>query len=121
MAEVERTKFVKTFVHPSDDFEVTDDEGTVYHPHAGEWVRFRSDIPWEVVRMREGITNAEYHTALVHVFQRQIRDWNWTDDDGQPLPKPGEDGFEDALWSLGAEERAYLRAHFWDSSKAGEA
>ena len=120
MAEVERTKFVQTFVHPSDDFEVTDDEGTVYHPHAGEWVRFRSDMPWEIVRMPETMPNREYCPAIVRILSRQIRDWNWTDDDGQALPKPGEPGFDDAMWAMGQEERGYLRNHCWDSSKAGE-
>ena len=120
MAEVERTKFVKTFLHPSDDFEVTDDEGTVYHPHAGEWVRFRSDMPWEIVRMPETMPNREYCPAIVRILSRQIRDWTWTDDDGQALPKPGELGFEDALWAMGQEERGYLRNHCWDSAKAGE-
>ena len=115
-----RTKFIKTFVHECDDFVITDD-GTEYYPHADEWVRFRCDLPWLELRINTDLPAADFGTRVVQVLKRQIRDWNWTDDDEVPLPAPGGPGFEDALWSLSGDEKNYLRNHMWEPADLGEA
>jgi hypothetical protein len=124
MAKKKRTKYVRTFTHPCDDFTITDDDGNEYYPHAGESVTFRSDLPWRLVALPDpGDSPRNYCEALIAVLRRQIRGWDWTDDDGEPLPRPAEDyaGFVEALWHVSAEEREYLKDRCWDSSKLGEA
>ena len=121
MAKAKRTKYVKTILVNCDDFEITDDEGAKYHPHAGEWIKFRSDMPWDVVRLEVGMTNAEYCPALVRILKRQIRDWNWTDDEDRPLPKPDDEAaFEAILWQLSDDEYSYLSSRCWGRDQ-GEA
>ena len=126
--EVQRTKYVRSFEHPCDDFVLNDDKGNEYHPHAGESVRFRADFPWELMRLMNpddiaGMSGLEYAGRVVRLLQRQIVAWDWTDDAGKHWPSPDDDpeGFADALWWLGDEERNYLRLHCWDSSRLGEA
>jgi hypothetical protein len=121
--ERQRTKYVPSFVHTCDDFEIIGEDGTVYYPHAGEWVRFRSDLPWRLARLDSGMPNLEYAEMVVDLLRRQVLDWNWTGDDGQPLPKPDDDprGFTSALWDLGEEERIYLRRFYWGRTSLGEA
>jgi hypothetical protein len=116
--ERQRTKHVPSFVHSCDDFMITGEDGTVYYPHVGEWVRFRSDLPWRIMRLDPDLPNWEYAETLIDVLNRQILDWNWTGDDGELLPTPKEDpeGFVATLWDLGEEERGYLRSHCWDSA-----
>ncbi len=106
-------KFIPTFVQASDDLVVKDDEGIEHHPHAGEWVRFRRDVPWRMVRIAPDMPNSEYCPLIIGLLTRQIIDWNWTGDDGQPLPQPGDSAFVDRLWDLGDYEREWLRANCW--------
>ena len=98
MAKVERTKFTPSLVVKSDDLVVQDDEGTEYHPHAGEWVRLRRSVSLRSVRVAQLAqgTSAEdvasyaaLIEALIGILQRQILDWNWTDENSEPMPKPG--------------------------------
>lgn len=121
--ERQRTKYVPSFVQLCDDFEIVGEDGTKYYPHAGEWVKFRSDLPWRSARLDPGMSNLEYAETVISVLVRQVLDWNWTGDDGQPLPRPEDDpaAFESALWDLGGKERGYLREHWWDSASLGEA
>ena len=121
--ERQRTKYVPSFEHPCDDFEITATDGTVYYPHVGEWVRFRADLPWRLMRLDPEMPNLEYAEAVIGILNRQVLDWSWTGDDGLPLPRPGDDpvGFLDALWDMGVEERGYLRARCWESANLGEA
>lgn len=109
-------KFIPTFTVQSDDLAVTDDEGVEHHPHAGEWVKFRRDMPWRLVRLSPDMPDAEYTQTVIDVLVRQIRDWSWTGEDGQPLPRP-EDGrpFVECLWDLANYERVWLRDHCWQA------
>lgn len=115
-----KTKYVPTFKHLCDDFVIKDPEGNEYYPHADEWVVFRTDLPWGLVRP---VPDDQFAQNLLDVLIRQIRDWNWTDEDGNPYPKPKEDptGFAWALIDLSGNERLYLRDHCWEQAKLGEA
>jgi hypothetical protein len=112
---------------PSDDFTVeAGDE--VYHPHAGEWVEMSTRTTVKETRALrrflqfasemqalEGEPNAgaeflrvldeEFDTLTAGLASR-VRDWNWTDDHGQELPKP--DGTSTPFENLSAEELFYL-------------
>jgi hypothetical protein len=144
MAKKKRTKYVPTFVHECDDFVLADGDGNEFYPHAGETVTFRQDlpwrlmtIPWRLMTISADMENEAYMLAVIRVLKRQIRDWTWTDDEGEPLPSPAKEpagitdegepwpsdpeGFDDALWDISAIEREYLRAHCWDSARLGEA
>ena len=115
-----RTKYVPSFEHRCDDFVITEENGTEHYPHAGEWIRFRSELPWAAIRIvPDEMTTREYYEAMIRVLARQILDWNWTDDRERSLPKPadGQEEFEQALWDLTSEERGYLYTHCWESSK----
>ena len=125
MADVERTKFVPSLVVKSDDLVVQDDEGTEYHPHAGEWVRLRRSVSLRSVRVAQLAqrTSAEdvasyaaLIEALIGILKRQILDWNWTDENSEPMPKPGAPGFEEALWDLENYELNWLQSHLADGA-----
>ena len=115
-----RTKYVPSFEHYCDDFMIAEEDGTEHYPHAGEWIRFRSELPWAAIRIiADEMPTREYYEAMIRVLARQIVDWNWTDDRERPMPRPGDDAiaFERALWDLTSEERGYLYTHCWESSK----
>jgi len=112
----ERAVYVPTFEVSSDDLVITDPDGNEYHPHAGEWVRFRQDLPWRLTQISVDMPNDEYCRAVIAVLVRQIRDWTWTAEDGTRLPKPGQEGFEAALWDLAPHERNWLRDNCWQRS-----
>lgn len=58
---------------------------------------------------------------LVRVMARQILDWNWTDEWGDPLPRPhAGEAFVEALWDLDDEELAWLQAHMTDGANASK-
>jgi len=118
-----RTKHVATFEHPCDDFTITDDEGNEYHPHAEETVTFRRDMPFGILTIHGGMTNTEYAKAVLDILVRQIMDWDWTDDYGDPYPKPRDDpqGFVKALIDISDDERWYLRNNCWQEAALGEA
>ena len=130
-----RTKFVRTFVHPCDDFTITDDEGNVYYPHLGETVTFRCDLPWEMINADEGQNGIESFMLLLNVLLRQIRDWTWTDDDNVLRVTPTGDpnapdstqstmelakAFTSELIDLSPEERGYLYSNCWKKANLGE-
>jgi len=111
----EMTKYIpRTDPVSSDDFTITDDAGTEYHPHEGEWVVFRRDLPWRATRLRADLTNAVFARQVVKVLARQILDWNWTDDYDETLPNPSDrTAFVESLWDLSDRERDYLLDKMW--------
>ena len=50
---------------------------------ADSWVKIRKPT---VAEARELLGNAEPGAK----FRQVVLDWNWVDDDGNPLPKPGD-------------------------------
>ncbi len=81
---------------PSDDLTVLIDE-TAYHPHAGEHVDYIRGIPWgyhRVVRASVDIDTKDAKEVmtswsnLVGILPDCIVGWNWTDNNGEPLPQP---------------------------------
>ena len=125
MAEVERTKFVPSLVVKSDDLVVQDDEGTEYHPHAGEWVRLRRSVSLRSVRVaqlaqetseEDAASYAAVVESLIGILKRQILDWNWTDENSEPMPQPGVPEFEEALWDLENYELNWLQSHLADGA-----
>ena len=121
--EVGRSKYVRSFEHPCDDFVIVDGEGNEYHPHAGESVRFRSAMLWALMRIRADLPGLEYAQRVVGALRHQILWWDWTDDAGKLWPSPDTDpeGFAEVLWYISDDERNYLRMHCWDSARLGEA
>ena len=113
---MEQSKYVPSFVLQCDDFVRLDEDGNEHHIHAGEWVRFRADLPWRLAKLADESTGYERFRQAIRVLMRQVLDWNWTGDDGQPLPKPGDDEFEDALWDLGGDERDWLANNCWEAA-----
>jgi len=125
MAEVERTKFVPSLVVKSDDLVIQDDEGTEYHPHAGEWVRLRRSVSLRSVRVaqlaqetseEDAASYAAVVESLIGILKRQILDWNWTDENSEPMPQPGVPEFEEALWDLENYELNWLQSHLADGA-----
>lgn len=105
---------------PSDDCDVTID-GTVYHPHAGEWLRvvpihragdsevfFRINQLETVIKAskgdpdemekRAGALKAQVD-ALANFCKGRVQAWNWTDVlTGEPLPAPSVEAFKALTW-----------------------
>ncbi len=123
-------KYVPSITVPSDDLIVVDDEGNEHKPHEGEWVRFKKRLPYALVRLvwgNEDLSDLEADERfrrrmargeeIVQALQRQIVDWNWTDEHGQPLPKPDErELFLDALRWLSPDEVTWLMGHVMDGA-----
>jgi hypothetical protein len=119
-----RKKFVRVTERiPSDDYvvkdgdgnEILDEEGNAYHPHAGEWIVLRRDVSGRIFDLSQDMTNAEYFETMLRILTRQVRDWSWTNDDDEPLPKPTDkQAFRDALVDLGGDERGYLMSKVYD-------
>jgi len=42
----------------------------------------------------EGSTQLEFHAKIVAM---KVTDWNWADENDDPLPHPSEEGFENSL------------------------
>lgn len=102
--------------------------GETYYPHAGEWIEARStqkvgDLKaykqyaalMIEIQMIEGDEDADMKTfdlltehfdEFTGLLASRIRDWNWTDDDDQPLPKP--DGTSAPFEQISFEELLYL-------------
>jgi hypothetical protein len=116
VAKAKRKKYVRVTERiPSDDYTVKDDEGNEYHPHAGEWIVLRRDVSGRIFNLNTEMTNAEYFDTMLRILTRQVRDWSWTNDDEEPLPKPGDrQAFRDALMDLGGDERGYLMSKVYD-------
>lgn len=132
------SKYVPEFTVPADDLVVVDEDGNEHHPHEGEWVRFRKGVPMSIMRLvasaaqieevpdgapdalREAaaIEYARVSEGIVKALARQIRDWNWTDEDYQPLPRPVADheAFVETLWNLDDYELAWLQEHLTDGA-----
>jgi hypothetical protein len=60
---------------------------------SGSWVKFSTVKVGEVRGLRkanedEGVDPFEAGLALI---QKHLMDWNWVDDEGQPLPNPQQD------------------------------
>lgn len=114
---VEQTKFVPSFWADCDDLVVRDDDGNEYHPHAGERVRFRADLPWLITLLRADMPNTEYVAGVLEVLKRQVLEWTWTGEDGEPLPQPDDPGFERVLMNLGSWERQWLLDNCWQAAR----
>jgi len=136
MAEKTR-KFVPSVLVPSDDLVVVDDESNEQQPHAGEWVRFRKGVPLSIMRamtgatalseLGEGMTPEQAGDAqalltdLIDAIAHQILDWNWTDEDWQPYPRPADHAaFVDVLWQLEDYEMRWLQSHLADGAKVAK-
>ena len=133
MADRER-KYVPSIVVPSDDLVIVDDEGKEHRPHAGEWVRFRKGMPLSIMRamtgaaelanIGENMTPGQAGDAqalladLIDAIAQQILDWNWTDADWQPHPRPADAAaFREVLWRLEDYEMKWLQSHLADGAK----
>lgn len=104
---------------PSDDFTVTV-EGVEYHPHEGEWVEIRptmsvksmkrinqlmamqyaadsidGDEDEKNIRMIELMTG--YFDDITEAIETRVIGWNWTDNDGEPMPQPSAPGWIDVI------------------------
>ena len=99
---------IPTRTVPSDDCviyigrEVSDDgtvinQGKAYKLHEGEWVKViplisvRQFIAWNKLRasLSKDTDRIEQGLdALCRELSNKILDWNWTDFEGNPLPKP---------------------------------
>lgn len=113
---------------PSDDCEVTI-AGVTYNPHEGEYVEVVGSASiaelkslWAFDRISvelqaiqgdpdeyEKTTKRldEYYDDLCAWIARRVVDWDWTDDQGHPLPKP--DGSLKPIQALRSDEIYYLR------------
>lgn len=116
---------------PSDDCIVTVD-GQEYDPHVGEWIEATKKVSPSDIRLMtelgtlgvklqalEGEEGASDHqlammdeslvTAL-DVIADRIADWNWTDEHGNPYPRPSTEraAFRAALPRLSMDEVYYL-------------
>jgi len=130
-------KFVPSIVVPSDDLVVIDDDGNEQQPHAGEWVKFRKGVPLSIMRalvqvseLSEMGADATIEQAreakallsdLVDAIAHQVLDWNWTDENWEPYPRP-KDGaaFIEVLWKLDDPSMAWLRSHLSDGAKVAK-
>ena len=55
------------------------------------------------------------------MLTRQILDWNWTDEWGDPHPRPSDrDAFVEVLWDLDDVELAWLQEHHTDGATASK-
>ena len=117
---------------PSDDFVLTV-AGTEYHPHAGEWVEFRPQVPVGLLRAANrirGINTAldelkddtgaivganmararavwdGHYADLCDFLAQCVTAWDWTDDSGCPFSPP--DGTDGPLNVLSDDELYYL-------------
>ena len=72
------------------------DEGKSYNVHKGEWVKVipllsvRQWIAWNKImsNISEPEKLEEALDAICQGFSEKVTDWNWTDNEGNPLPKP---------------------------------
>lgn len=64
----------------------------------------------------------ELSEELIRVLVRQILDWDWTDEWGDPLPRPETDreAFVEALWDLDDAELTWLQEHYTDGATASK-
>lgn len=103
--------------------------GATYTPHEGEWVDVVGSASiaelkslWAFDRVSVELQELEgspdesklvakrldqYYDDLAAWIARRVVDWNWTDDQGHPLPKP--DGTIGPIQALRGDEIYYLR------------
>lgn len=100
----------------ADDLVVTVD-GEEYRPHAGEMVRLCGPRPgwWFLealarLQASDGTVTSELLEALAGV----VCEWDWTDDEGQPLPPPS----ADVLRRLSIPEVMWLAQTYMTGSEA---
>lgn len=107
----------------SDNFEFEQD-GVIYHTHAGEWVEFRGGDPMRVgdwfdaVKLQEAATGAEsgppttageVAATFANTLRGLVADivaWNWTNSAGEPYPSPPT---YDVLLTLEMDEITWLK------------
>jgi len=123
-------KYVPSIKVPSDDFVITDEEDAEHRPHEGEWVRFKRQLPYAMVKLIWGSQDLanlddderfrlrmDRGEEIVQALARQILDWSWTDEHGEPLPKPSERKlFLDILRWLSPDEVSWLMGHVMDGA-----
>lgn len=95
----------------SDDLVIYED-GEEYYPHRGEWVQVRGGMSWRMMKAAtrfqrfQGMNTAEVDESeleeIVHAYDQLLQmivsklvGWNWTDDQGEPLPEPSPEILED--------------------------
>lgn len=115
-----KNKRVPTVTIPSDDL-LINVNGEEFYPHTGESVTFKRKMtPRDLMVMADvaGIQDKYkdrpleaaqvLYGTLCPLLSKRIDDWDWTDDDGKPYPKPSEDDFVETLYDLALEEINYL-------------
>jgi hypothetical protein len=133
-------KYIPSFVVRDEDAPMilVDEEGNEHKPHEGEWVRFRVSVPMAVMRLstmasqvgdlgddasEEEVANAvqEYGQitdGLIDALQRQILNWNWTDQHWKKYPTPADRvAFRKVLEDLEDYEVGWLMEHMSDGAK----
>lgn len=71
----------------------------------GSYVEFKSPKVYEIRAVQSAETGKDYDLLLAMV-RNNIVDWNWSDEDDEPLPLPGSD--MGAVGDLMADEVVYL-------------
>lgn len=110
----------------ADDFLVESDDGEMYPPRAGEWIRLAKRVPMKLLRIAGRLDRLQdsedtrvsdieaLFDALLRTLSPLIIDWNWSDRNAEPnaegeyprLPTPAED--PEILWELDEEEVLWI-------------
>ena len=109
-----RKRKIQTYVVNASDFTVEAEDGEQFAPYEGEVV-LRRDYPWRSTRLSPEMLWFDYCAEVIRILKRQIVDWTLTED-GEPLPKPGSDEFNDLLWDMDDDFRNWLQAKIADRS-----
>lgn len=82
---------------------------------AGSWVKLRKLSLGQVSEFQamaeQNLDIDEETTELIKLVEAQVVDWNWVDDEGDPLPLPSK---MDDINVLTAEEFNFLLGHILD-------
>lgn len=96
---------VKTEHYTCDDFEMEGADGETYHPHLDEWIEvlpirrlseLRNVMEMATFASQEGTTDLvlsdprvmNQYSRLTRYLSDVIFNWNFTDEDGNVLPRP---------------------------------
>lgn len=107
---------------PSDDCVITVD-GEEFHVHEGEWVEiirietFRQLIALVDIRMLvHSVVGGDALANLCDEIAQRLVAWNWTGNDGKPLPQPCQN--RKLIQSLSSEEVLWLSSAIQGETKA---
>ena len=91
------------------------DEGDAFHIHEGEWVKIVPYVSMKESMALVNIANLSTDSGtdslkslqdMCSAFSERVFDWNWTDNIGQPMPKPYKN--PEVLMNLQNEELIWL-------------